>query len=242
MASMDEDGGEAELREGFLSLSLTEDHGDLKTYEKNVHETMARFPELRGKRLKDYESVFALVETDDTARTRRKKVTKFFMTNVNENLNREVSHQCLMLIDELRELLDRLVSWVTLCLPANDHPLSVSHRLKLKRFKSRLRTEMKRLEGDRAGVLVSCSSRAKTIRAMCVTKKVPVNNIPAWEAIHHEFLASQETEVYLLMCRVWTAALNHSLMTFNYWKVNLKDADIAFAAGQNASGNHDFFS
>lgn len=36
---------------------------------------------------------------------------------------------------ELRELLDRLVSWVTLCLPANDHPLSVSHRLKLKRFK-----------------------------------------------------------------------------------------------------------
>lgn len=31
--------------------------------------------------------------------------------------------------------MDRLISWLTMCLPANDHPLSVSHRRKLKLFK-----------------------------------------------------------------------------------------------------------
>ncbi len=36
---------------------------------------------------------------------------------------------------ELRELTDRLISWLTLCMPANNHPLSVSHRRKLKQFK-----------------------------------------------------------------------------------------------------------
>lgn len=53
---------------------------------------------------------------------------------------------------------------------------------------------------------------------------------------------SQETEAYLLLCHVWISALDSAFLVFNYWKVNLKDADIAFATGQNASGNHDFFS
>lgn len=52
----------------------------------------------------------------------------------------------------------------------------------------------------------------------------------------------QETEGYLLMCRVWNSTLDSAFLVYNYWKVNLKDADLAFATGQNASGNHDFFS
>ncbi len=43
------------------------------------------------------------------------------------------------------------------------------------------------------------------------------------------------------MCHVWISALDSAFLVFNYWKVNLKDAEIAFATGQNASGNHDFF-
>ncbi|CAM9273652.1 unnamed protein product [Ascophyllum nodosum] len=124
----------------LLSLSLTDAHGDLKTYEKNVHETMAGFPELRRKGLADFSSVFKLVDVKDSARARRRKVLAFFQANMTrENLHHasevhESSHQCLILIDELRELMDRLISWMTMCLPANNHPLSVSHRQKLKLF------------------------------------------------------------------------------------------------------------
>lgn len=52
----------------------------------------------------------------------------------------------------------------------------------------------------------------------------------------------QETEAYLMMCRVWIVTLDSAYLVYNYWKVNLKDADIAFAKGENASGIHDFFS
>ncbi|CAM9596496.1 unnamed protein product [Hapterophycus canaliculatus] len=134
------------------------------------------------------------------------------------------------------------MAWLTLCLPANDHPLSVSHRRKLKQFKGRLRNEAKRLEGLRQGVTSAHSSRVKTIRSMFLTKNVANENLPAWETAHHELLVMQETEAYLSMCRVWTSTMDSALLVFNYWKVNLKDADIAFAAGQNTTGNHDFFS
>lgn len=55
-------------------------------------------------------------------------------------------------------------------------------------------------------------------------------------------IRSQETEAYLLMCRVWIVTLDSVYLVYNYWKVNLKDADLAFATGKNASGNHDFWS
>ncbi|CAN0421776.1 unnamed protein product [Laminaria digitata] len=51
--------------------------------------------------------------------------------------------------------MDRLISWITLCLPANEHSLSVSHRQKLKLFRSRLVSEAKRLERRREKVRVS---------------------------------------------------------------------------------------
>ncbi|CAN0105549.1 unnamed protein product [Ectocarpus fasciculatus] len=243
---MDEDGGEADLLSGVLSLSLTEAHGDPKTYERNVHETMAGFPDLREKRLADYESIFTLVGANDTARARRRKVLDFFMTHMKENLNRagqiqECSHQCLVLIDELRELMDRLISWLTMCLPANDHPLSVSHSRKLKLFKGRLRNEVKRLEGLRSGVTSAHSSRVHTIRSMFSTKDVAENNLLGWETAHHELLVMQETEAYLSMCRFWMSTMDSSLLVYKYWKVNLKDADIAFATGNNGSGHHHFF-
>ncbi|CAM9712399.1 unnamed protein product [Scytosiphon promiscuus] len=209
---MDEDGGEAELLSGVLSLSLTEAHGDPKTYERNVHETMAGFPDLRERRLKDYERIFTLVGADDTARTRRRKArgmekarqpSKFNSSMILWRRGRtlrsqdrsgqiqECSHQCLVLIDELRELVDRLMAWLTLCLPANDHPLSVSHRRKLKQFKSRLRNEAKRLEGQRQGVTLAHSSHVKTIRSMFLTKDVADYNLAGWETAHHELLVMQ---------------------------------------------------
>eukprot|EP00752_Nemacystus_decipiens_P011968 g10609.t1 len=238
---------EEEVLNGMLSMSLTEAHGDIKTYEKNVHDTLAGFPDMREKRLKDYERIFTLVSPDDTARTRRRKVLEFFTANMKENLNRsghiqECSHQCLVLIDELRELTDRLVCWLTLCLPANDHPLSVSHRRKLKQFKNRLKNETKKLEGLRAGVTHAHSARVNTIRSMFTTKDVSDNNLVGWEKAHHELLIMQETEAYLLMCHVWIVTMDSAYLVYNYWKVNLKDADLAFESGQNASGNHDFFS
>lgn len=68
-------------------------------------------------------------------------------------------------------------------------------------------------------------------------------------ACHHQRASAcvcpsrtQETEAYLLMCRVWVVTLDAIYLLYNYWKVNLKDADIAFATGENASGVHDFFS
>eukprot|EP00903_Cladosiphon_okamuranus_P008223 g7916.t1 len=192
---------------------------------------MAGFPDMRDKRLKDYERIFTLVDANDIARTRRRKVLEFFTANMKENLNRsghiqECSHQCLVLIDELRELMDRLMCWLTLCLPANDYPLSVSHRRKLKHFKNRLRNEVKKLEGLRAEVTSAHSSRVATIRLMFVTKEVSDNNIAGWETAHHELLVMQETEAYLMLCHVWIIALDAVHLLYNYWKINLKDADL----------------
>lgn len=56
-----------------------------------------------------------------------------------------------------------------------------------------------------------------------------------------DYLKTQETEAYLSMCRFWVSTMDSALLVYKYWKVNLKDADIAFATGNNGSGHHHFF-
>lgn len=44
------------------------------------------------------------------------------------------------------------------------------------------------------------------------------------------------------MCRVWITTLDSAFLVHNYWKINLKDVDLALASGRSALANHDFFS
>ncbi|CAM9757732.1 unnamed protein product, partial [Discosporangium mesarthrocarpum] len=214
----------------ILQRSLTTE-ADSKVYEKNLHETMAEFPELRKQRLADFyrrvRMVFKLVDEKDNARERRRKVFDFFNSSINRQNNfqtreiYEISHELLVLVDEFRELLDRLFSWCDLCLPANEQAFAESHRQKIQKFQVQIVQEMKR----------SNSARSQDVDG---------GNLEAWEKAHHDLLTLQESNAYLLMGRSWEQILESILLLFNYWKVNLKDDSIVFGDSGKSTGN-DYF-
>eukprot|EP00904_Undaria_pinnatifida_P013154 jgi/Undpi1/896/HiC_scaffold_10.g04360.m1 len=201
----------------MLQRSLVTE-ADSKVYEKNLHDTMAEFPELRKQRRLDYYRVFKLMHENDNARERRRKVCcVFFQTGEIY----EISHELLVLVDEFRELLDRLFSWCDLCLPANEQAFAESHRQKIQKFQVQIVQEMKR----------SNSARSQEVNG---------NNLEAWEKAHHDLLTLQESNAYLQMGRSWEQILESILLLFNYWKINLKDDNIVFGDAGRSSGN-DYF-
>ncbi|CAN0483980.1 unnamed protein product, partial [Ectocarpus sp. 8 AP-2014] len=96
----------------------------------------------------------------------------------------EVSRELLMLVDEFRELLDRLFSWCDLCLPGNEQAFAESHRQKIQKFQVQIVQEMKRSNSARS-------------------QEVDGGNLEAWEKAHHDLLTSQESNAYLQMGRSW---------------------------------------
>ncbi|CAN0072411.1 unnamed protein product [Ascophyllum nodosum] len=219
---------------------------DSKVYEKNLHDTMAEFPELRKQRRRDYYRVFKLMNENDNARERRRKVFEFFNNSINKQNNfqtgeiYEISHELLVLIDEFRELLDRLFSWCDLCLPANEQAFAESHRQKIQKFQVQIVQEMKRSNGARSQVNSHLSVRVETLRHMFSTKEVNGANLEAWEKAHHDLLTLQESNAYLHMARSWEQILESILLLFNYWKINLKDDNIVFGDAGRSTGN-DYF-
>ncbi|CBN74149.1 expressed unknown protein [Ectocarpus siliculosus] len=200
---------------------------DSKVYEKNLHDTMAEFPELRKQRKIDYYRVFKLMDEKDNARERRRKVFEYFNGAISRQNNfqtgeiYEVSRELLMLVDEFRELLDRLFSWCDLCLPGNDQAFAESHRQKIQKFQVQIVQEMKRSNSARS-------------------QEVDGGNLEAWEKAHHDLLTSQEANAYLQMGRSWEQILESLLLLYNYWKVNLKDDNIVFGDAGKSTGN-DYF-
>eukprot|EP00752_Nemacystus_decipiens_P011952 g10597.t1 len=219
---------------------------DSKIYEKNLHDVMAEFPELRKQRKLDYYRVFKLMDEKDNARERRRKVFEYFNTAITRQNNfqtaevYEISRELLMLVDEFRELLDRLFSWCDLCLPANEQAFAESHRQKIQKFQVQIVQEMKRSNSARSQVNSQLSVRVETLRHMFSTKEVDGTNLEAWEKAHHDLLTSQEANAYLQMGRSWEQILESILLLFNYWKVNLKDDNIVFGDAGKSTGN-DYF-
>ncbi|CAM9211260.1 unnamed protein product [Ectocarpus fasciculatus] len=198
---------------------------DSKVYEKNLHDTMAEFPELRKQRKIDYYR--RLMNEKDNARERRRKVFEYFNGAISRQNNfqtgeiYEVSRELLMLVDEFRELLDRLFSWCDLCLPGNEQAFAESHRQKIQKFQVQIVQEMKRSNSARS-------------------QEVDGGNLEAWEKAHHDLLTSQESNSYLQMGRSWEQILESLLLLYNYWKVNLKDDNIVFGDAGKSTGN-DYF-
>ncbi|CAM9511580.1 unnamed protein product [Ectocarpus fasciculatus] len=219
---------------------------DSKVYEKNLHDTMAEFPELRKQRKIDYYRVFKLMNEKDNARERRRKVFEYFNGAISRQNNfqtgeiYEVSRELLMLVDEFRELLDRLFSWCDLCLPGNEQAFAESHRQKIQKFQVQIVQEMKRSNSARSQVNSQLSVRVETLRHMFSTKEVDGGNLEAWEKAHHDLLTSQESNSYLQMGRSWEQILESLLLLYNYWKVNLKDDNIVFGDAGKSTGN-DYF-
>jgi hypothetical protein len=106
-------------------------------------QVMSRFPEICESRKKEFYQVFTLITAKDNARERRRRCFNYFSTHMSEGNNfeaglvYEVSHELLVLVDEFRELLDRLFSWCDLCLPAQEQAFAESHRLKIQKFQVR---------------------------------------------------------------------------------------------------------
>ena len=71
-----------------LKRNLTQE-ADIKVYEKNIHETLQSFLNLRQCRAADFDKTFTLMSRDDHARERRSKVFAYF----NENINKETAFQ-----------------------------------------------------------------------------------------------------------------------------------------------------
>ncbi|CAM9666658.1 unnamed protein product [Chrysoparadoxa australica] len=188
---------------------------------------MASFPELRRRRREEFYKAFHLVSEQDNARERRRKVFLFF----NENISRsnsfqtcemyDISQEVLVLVDEFRELLDRLFSWCDLCLPANDKAFAESGRMKIQKFQMQIVAEMKRSNSTRSTVNTHISQRVETLRQLFSTKEVLKENLEGWEKAHHDLLTLQESNAYLSMSRSWEQILESYLLLYNYWRVNL---------------------
>ncbi|CAM9255081.1 unnamed protein product [Phaeothamnion confervicola] len=208
---------------------------------------MSSFPEIRRRRRKDLYRVFKLLNEKDAARERRQKVVFDFF---NQHVSRENSfqtgeiyhaaHELLVLVDEFRELLDRLFSWCDLCLPAQEQAFAESHRQKIQRFQTQLVAEMKRSNSARSQVTQLLSARVDTLRQLLSTKDIKPENLEAWEKAHHDLLTLQESNSYLSMGRLWEQILESYLLLFNYWKVNLKSENFVFGDNGKSSGN-DYF-
>ncbi|KAG5184825.1 hypothetical protein JKP88DRAFT_354345 [Tribonema minus] len=225
---------------------LVSDEADAKVYEKNIHQTMTKFLDLRQSRKEEMYKVFKLISEKDHARERRQKVFEHFRDNISRvnsfqtGTVYEVTHEVLVFIDEFRELLDKLFSWCDLCLPANEQSFAESHRLKIQKFQMQIVNEMKRTNSARTQVNLHLTQRVETLRQLFTTKEVAAVNLEGWEKAHSELLTLQESNAYLVMGRSWEQLLESYLLLYNYWVLNLKHDSIVFGDAGRSSGN-DYF-
>ncbi|CAM9639451.1 unnamed protein product [Chrysoparadoxa australica] len=218
----------------------------MKCYEKNIHETMQGFPELRRNREANYYAAFSLLTKDMHARDRRKVVFEHFEKSINRenefqcDENYKVSQELMSVLDEARELLELLVNWCDLCLPANEQSFAEAHRLKVQDFQDYLSSGLSAVLNGLNEINQSIEKRAHTLGKLFYTKDVLPINHGGWEKAYRQLLVHTETNFYLAMSKSWEKALEDYLLYWNYWRQNLENSDMVIGDSRKTSHNNYF--
>eukprot|EP00611_Tribonema_gayanum_P016004 TRINITY_DN2793_c0_g1_i5.p1 TRINITY_DN2793_c0_g1~~TRINITY_DN2793_c0_g1_i5.p1 ORF type:complete len:245 (-),score=67.25 TRINITY_DN2793_c0_g1_i5:184-918(-) len=229
-----------------LRRQLTHE-ADIKVYERNIHETMQELPKLRDACEQDYTKRVTLFSTDDSAKDRRTKVFAFFDANITEATSYQtdqvfkLSEEVLSVLDECRELLELLMNWCDLCLPANETAFAEALRIKIQDFQEYLSGGVTGLANSTNEVNLQLEKRARTLQLLFTTKDVLPENREGWVKAHRDLLVHCETNAYLRMAKIWEKVLEDYVLYFNYWKTNLKDGDLAFAHMGKGERGGDYF-